>query len=250
MEKEAAFKVGKLLKLLARIGQRGAAHFDILLSASVPGAFCRGQDVRVDVVLPHDVLLRGRLRVVPRRADGARHVGSALLFVVDVALVDAHQVGVHVEVVRIVIAAVNVGQARHHSARRGPHLRHVTLFGGGSSRHQAVPHHHFLSLAAHIVRHRLQEVGISDGHLVAADVDVGRVGEHLYHLVQYLLQCLHALIRLHIEAHGLGEHIAVARHVDFRDDRNAPFGSVSLQLAALVLRVVLSRVAGHVLVRR
>ena len=81
-------------------------------------------------------------------------------------------------------------------------------------------------------------------------MDVGRVWENFHHLVQDPFQRFHAQIRLHIEAHGLGEHIAVARHIDFRDDRNAPFGGVSLQLAALVLRVVLTRVAGHVLVRR
>ena len=152
--------------------------------------------------------------------------------------------------VRIVVAAVNVGQTIDSASGRGPHLRHVALLGSGCTGHEAVPYDHFLAFAAHVVGHRLEEVGIGDLHLVATDVDVGRVGEDIHHLVKDILQRSHALSALHIEAHGLGEHVAVARHVDFGDDGHTTLSGIGIQFAALVLRVVVAGIANHVFAGR
>ena len=200
--------------------------------------------------MSHDVLPALSLGVTPGRTDGAGHVVGALLRVVDVALVDAHEVGIHVEVVGVVVAAVDVGQSAHHLARGGPHLRHVALLGRGRAGHEAVPHHHLLALAAHVVGHGLQEVGIGYPHLVTANVDVGGVGEDLDHFIENLLQGFHALVGLHGEAHGIGEHVAVAGHVDFGNDGHAALSRISLQLATLFLRVIVAGVANHVFVGR
>ena len=246
MEEEATFKVGKLFKFLARVRQRGAASFYVLLTAAVPSPFGRGDDIGVDVVLLHDVGPRLCLRVVPRRADSASHVARALLRVVDVALVNAHEVGVHVEVVRVVVAAVDVGQSAYHASGGCPHLRHVAERACGRTGNEPVPHNNFLAFAAHVVRHRFQEVGISNSHLVAADVDIGSKGESCHHLVEDILQSSHALVALHREAHGLGEGIAVAGHVDFGNDGHAALCRVGFEFLALLLRVVAAGVARHI----
>ena len=250
VEEEAALEVGKLLKLLARIGEGRSACFDVLLATAAPGALGRGQHIGVHIILAHDVFPRIGLRVVPGGRDGARHGICAALLVVDIALVDTHEVGIHIKVVRIVVAAVNVGQTVDSASGRGPHLRHVALLGSGCTGHEAVPYDHFLAFAAHVVGHRLEEVGIGDLHLVATDVDVGRVGEDIHHLVKDILQRSHALIALHIEAHGLGEHVAVARHVDFGDDGHTTLSGIGIQFAALVLRVVVASIANHVFAGR
>ena len=109
MEEETALPVGKLFIFVATQGQGSATHFDILLAATTPGALGRGEDVGVDVVHGHNGGVAGRLGVVPRGTDGAGNVVGALLGIIDVALIDAHHVGIDVEVVGIVIAAVDVG---------------------------------------------------------------------------------------------------------------------------------------------
>ena len=246
VEEEAAFKVGKLFKFLARVRQRGAASFDVLLTAAVPSPFGRGENIGVNVVLAHDVRIGLCFRVVPRRADCARHVARALLRVVDVALVNAHEVGVHVKVVRVVVAAVNVGQPAYHATCRRPHLRHVAESACGRPGNEPVPHNNFLAFAAHVVRHRLQEVGISNRHLVAADVDIGGKGECFHHFVEDILQSSHALVALHRKAHGLGEGIAVAGHVNFGNNGHAALCRIGFEILALLLRVVAAGVARHI----
>ena len=77
-------------------------------------------------------------------------------------------------------------------------------------------------------------------------MDVGGVGEHLHYFVEYILECLDALVGLHGEAHGFGEDVAVARHVDFGDDGHAALGSVGLDFTTLGLRIVLAGIARHI----
>ena len=245
VEEKSAFPVGKFVVFLARVGQGGATAFDILLSAAHPSAFCRGQYVGIDVVFAHDVLFGGDVAVVPHGADGASHFGGAALLVVDVALVDAHHVGKEVEVVDVVIAAVDVGNARDGTSARGPHLRHVAIRGRGRTADELVPANHLFPLRFQVIAERLQEVRVGDGHLVATDVDIGRTRKGVGHLREDVFQFLNALVGLHRVAHRPLESSAVAGHVDFGNDGDAVFVGQVLQFAALFLCVVFSCKARH-----
>ena len=113
VEEEAALPVGKGLILTAAAGQRGTALLYIGAAAALPGALGGGQHVGVEVVLPQDVVLCGGLAVVPVGRHGAGHVGTALLHPVDAALVDTDHIGEEVEVVGVVVAAVDERDALH-----------------------------------------------------------------------------------------------------------------------------------------
>ena len=75
---------------------------------------------------------------------------------------------------------------------------------------------------------------------------VGGLGEYGYHLVENLLQSLHALVALHVEAHGFGKGCAVSGHVDFGYHGHATFSGIGFEFGALLLRVVVAGVARHV----
>ena len=90
----------------------------------------------IESVLTDDVGFRGRLAVVPDSGDGTCHLAAALLGIINIALVDAHKVGKHVEVVDVVVAAINVRNTANLSATGAPHLRHIDIRQrGGADAH-------------------------------------------------------------------------------------------------------------------
>ena len=239
----------KLVKLVAAVGQRGSPRFNILLAAAHPSAFGSGNGIGPQVVLSDDVGFGRSLAVVPQSADGSRHLAVSLVGVVDVALVDAHKVGKHIEVVDVVISTVDVGQSVDFASRRPPHLRHVDIgqtgLADGNSA-DGIPHHHAsVQCFLHILRHLVHE-GSRGAGLVASDVKVGSVGEGLGQLVQQCLEHHLTLVAVHGEAHSRLERLAMSRHVYFRNDGETALSSVSLQFRTLCLRVVLSGKACHV----
>ena len=147
--------------------------------------------------------------------------------------------------VDVVVAAVDVGNARDGTSARGPHLRHVAIRGRGRTADELVPANHLFPLRFQVIAERLQEVRVGDGHLVAADVDVGCACEGLRHLGEDFLQFGNALVGLHRVAHRPLEGSAVAGHVDFGNDGDAVFVGQVLQFAALFLCVVFSCKARH-----
>ena len=72
VEEKTALEVRKRCQFFALVGQRRASLLNILLAASLPGPFSRGERVGVEVVLLDDVALRGQFRVVPNGRDGTR----------------------------------------------------------------------------------------------------------------------------------------------------------------------------------
>ena len=111
MEKETAFPIGKLLKLVTAVGQGCAACFDVLFSASYPCALGTCKYIGKEVVLLYDILFGRCLAVVPWCRDCACNIAVSLLLIVDVALVYAHKVGKYVKMVCIVVAAVDIGHS-------------------------------------------------------------------------------------------------------------------------------------------
>ena len=111
VEEESSLEVGELVVFLSAVGQGCSSLFYVLLSAAFPCAFGGGEYVGILVVLPDDVGFSLCLGVVPCGGDGAGYLLAALLCIVYVALVDAHEVGIHVEVVDVVVAAVDVGHS-------------------------------------------------------------------------------------------------------------------------------------------
>ena len=72
-----------------------------------------------------------------------------------------------------------------------------------------------------------------------------RPAERVEDLVQQLPQDGFPLRGLHPEAHRAVKRAAMARHIEFGNQRHAPFPAVGVQLAHLVLRIKLSRLAQH-----
>ena len=111
MEQETALPVGELLILLAAVGQGSAALFNVLFATTNPCALGTCNNIGIEVVLYDDILLGRCLAVVPWSRYCTRNVGITLLLLVDVALVDTNEVGKDVEVVGVVVTAVDVRQA-------------------------------------------------------------------------------------------------------------------------------------------
>ena len=183
MKQETAFEVGKFHRFVIVFAKSGTALLYVLLSATAPCSFGRRQHIGIQIVLTHYIAPRLGFGVVPDGSDGARHIVGAALLVVDIAPIDARQVGIDIEMIDVIISAIDVRQALYGFSGCGTHLRHIANFGCGSTCREAVPHKHFFALAAHILRHNLQEIGIMDIHLIAAYVDVGREREILHHLI-------------------------------------------------------------------
>ena len=258
MEEEARLPILELVVHLARVGERGAELLDIsgfaIGAAAYPGTLGAGQHVGIHVVLLHDILLGGSLAVVPVGRDGAGNLLGTLVGIVDVALVDAHHVGKHVEVVGVVVAAVYVGNVRDVCSAAAPHLRHVGHGAVDGDTADGVPYHHLApqclaDVAGHDLKESLAVLRVSNGLLVGTDMDIGRIGEYVGKLGEHLLQYGHALIGLHTVAHGTLEGIAVAGHVDLGNDGHAMLLGILSHLAALRLSVVVTGKAGHALGR-
>ena len=127
-----------------------------------------------------------------------------------------------------------------------PELQAVDL--AGPIRPARIPGEGFPSMGPDIGDHLLDEPGIRESDLVRADMDI-RPAEHVEDLVQQLPQDGFPLRGLHPEAHRALERAAVARHVEFRNQRHAPVAAEGIQLTHLVLRVEHPGLAEHVLRR-
>ena len=104
-----------------------------------------------------------------------------------------------------------------------------------------------MECVAHIACHFFEESCLY-AHFVAAYVYVGSPCESGSHFVENLFKGGASPCALHVETHGLGEHIAVSGHVDFGYDGDAVLGGIILYLTAFCLRVELAGVACHVAV--
>ena len=245
VEEETLLPVLELLILLSAVGQVGTARLDVLLAATLPGTVCDGQDIGIEVVLLDDEFLVADETVVPDTRDGTGHVGCSLRLVEDVAAVDACQVSKHVEVVDVVVAHVDVGDARHLASSRSPVGTHIHLHGGriyqvGLTLSPGVPHHDLaLQRLAYVARHLVDVLLGSLGRLVTSDVDVGSLVEGSSHLGEDVLEDGFSLLARHGTSHGSFEACAVSGHVNLGDEGHATLPGIVLQFAALGLCVVL-----------
>lgn len=149
--------------------------------------------------------------------------------------------------VRIVVAAIDVGQPGDRAAGRGPHLRHIAEGCGGDPALDGIPQDDLVPLPADVGGHVLEETGVGNVYLVAAQVYVGAVPEDFAHFVEDRAEGLHSAVGLHGESHGLVKYVAVAGHIDLGDDGHSAFAGVGDELACLCLCVILSRIASLVL---
>ena len=139
MKKETSFEVNKLIVFSTFIGQCSSAFFYILFTTAIPSTLCRGKNVCINVILADDVSIRTCLCIVPRSRYCSCNFGSALTFVINIALVNAHQVSIHIKVVGVVIAAINIGKLFYDFTRRGPHLCQITDRCSRRSCNQTIP---------------------------------------------------------------------------------------------------------------
>ena len=176
VEEEALLPVLELFVHFARVGECGSEFLDVtrvtIHLAAYPGTLGAGQHVGIHVVLLHDVLLGRSLSVVPVGRDGACYFARTLVCIVDVALVDTHYVCKHVEMVGVVVAAVDIGYTIDVGTAAAPHLCHVTHGAVDANATDGVPYHHLATQAMDMVGHDTKEVGVGDGLLVGTDMDV------------------------------------------------------------------------------
>ena len=164
--------------------------------------------------------------------------------IVDIALVDTHQVGKHVEVVGVVISAVYVCLARCKITAGTPHLCIGSIESILANAIDGIPYLHLLALALHVGYHFVQ-VCCCSSHLVTTDVDIWSIGKYLTHLVEHLLQHLLAILGLHAKSHCALKGLAMARHVNLGNHCHTMLLGSSQQALAVLLCVVLSLEACH-----
>ena len=111
VEEETAFPVGKLVELLAAVGEHCTAFLNVFFTATNPSTLGTCNYVGVHIVLFNNVGLGGSLAVVPVGRNCSSNLFVTLLHIVDVAAVDTHNIGKHVEVVGVVVTAVDIGFA-------------------------------------------------------------------------------------------------------------------------------------------
>ena len=122
MEKEASLPALELLILVTRIGKhhttmttvclqvgRSICHIvDVLLASAYPCTLGSSDNIGPHIVLCHDGLFVSKFAVVPATRNSTSNLGSTLFVIIDIALVNTHQIGKYVEVVGIVVTAINV----------------------------------------------------------------------------------------------------------------------------------------------
>ena len=250
VEEETAFPVGEFVKLLAVVGQHCTAGLNVLFATANPCTLGTCYHVGIHIVLLYNVLFCGCLAVVPVGRNCSGHLGIALIHIVDVAAVDTHHVGKYIEVVGVVVTAIDVGAACNLVARAAPHLCHIGIGIVYVDTTDGVPHNNLLAKSVNVVGYYGKEslsagIGVGDGLLVGTNVYVGCVGKDIGNLVEHVFEYLDTLIGLHIEVHCALECLAVAGHIYFGDNYNASFLCVCGNLAALLLCVVVAGKACH-----
>ena len=217
-----------------------------MLSSTLPCTLDGSQHTGIDIILSHNACFRLHIPVVPHSSNLACYLAVSLLGIINVALEDAHEVGKYVEVVDVIITAINVGQTRNLLSCRTPHLRHVSTCRRGY-RHPAdgIPHHHSLAFGMNVVGNCLQEIGVCDLLFVGADVDVRRFGKDLAHFVKNVFQFCHALIRLHRMTHSTLKGLTVSGHVYLGNHLYAVVCGKTDNFATFFLCVILADKARH-----
>ena len=185
------------------------------------------------------------MAVVPQARNRTGQLGVAARRIIDVALVDADEIGEDIEVVGVVVAAIDVGLSGDFPSGGAPHLRHIDVKGGEIYALNGVPNQDFTPQSMDFGDHLRQKVGIGDALLVGADVKVGGMGENGGHFLENGVEGGDTLRRLHVETHGADEGFAVAGHVDLGDNGHTALTSVGFEGVGFGLRVVLSGETRH-----
>ena len=170
MEEETCFPALKLFVFLTRIREHHAATIriflivsgsvcrvvDILLTTSHPSALRCSNNIRPNVILRHDVFLCSHLAVIPTTGNRTCYVGTALLRIIDCALVNTYKVSEDVEVVSVVVATVNVSLAWCQIAARTPHLCQSVVQSVLTNAVNGVPKSATLTLTFHVSKHFIE----------------------------------------------------------------------------------------------
>ena len=207
--------------------------------ASAPDAFRKRQHAGVKRILFQHPLLTAQIPVTPHRQDSAQR-----LFIPSgnfARLLEKHLVyaGLGIRPVNVKAIAVNSLHSFVHSGSSlalSPAHQHGILVVRTARR----PYNHLLPLPSEILCHARNKILHGNMHLVGPHMEIppGKKGNNL---VQHLLQYGNAFLRLHAGLHGLGERLAVPRHVDLRNHLDIQPGAIIHQLLQLLLRIKLAR---------
>ena len=215
-----------------------------MLATAYPSTFGRCDDIGIYIILGHNVGYRLKFAVVPACRDRACNGSITLLLIVDGALVDAYQVGKHVEVIGVVVAAIDIGLARSYYATGPPHLGERGIKCILPDTVDGVPYTCFLAFALHVSYH-LIEIGCRCAHLIASYMYIRSVGKDLNHFVESGFQHLLSLLRLHAESHGTLKSITMARHVNLWNYDDTVLHGCLHHGPALLLGIIFPFMACH-----
>ena len=218
LPQQAVFKFLECSQLLRFIlPQQGALAIKIAVAASTPGTFCQGEHIWIEIILSQE--LRGIVyeTVVPEGNNAASQVVTAFCLVVDATVEHRHQVCVCIEMVGIMVAAVDGRNALLCLSTIAPELRHVDFA------RLVVPARvigdDLLALVADVFHHHRNEIRIGELNLVSSYMEIRYIESGAY-LIDDVFQNLSTLLALHIGLESTLKGCTVARHIDFRNQEH------------------------------
>lgn len=207
--------------------------------APAPDALRKRQYAGVKGILFQHPLLTAQVPVAPHGHDGSQRLLIPLRHLA--GLLEKHLVyaGLGISPVNVKAIAVNALHSLVHPGSGlalAPAHQHGILIVRATRR----PHDHLLALPADILRHARNKILHRNVHLVGPHVKKPswKQGNGLVHDI---LQYGNALLRLHAGLHGLGERLAVPRHVDLRNHLDIQPGAIIRQVLQLFLRIKFAR---------
>ena len=244
LPQQAVFKLLERSQLLRLVfPQQGALAIKIAVAASTPGTFCQGEHIRIEIIFSQQLRCIVYEAVVPEGYDAASQVVAALCLVVDATVKHRHQVGIGIEMVGIVVAAVDGRDALLCLSTIAPELRHVDFA------RFIVPARvigdNLLALVADVFHHHRNEIRIGKLNLVGSYMEI-RYIECSAYLIDDIFQNLRALLALHIGLEGTLKGSTVARHIDFRNQEHLVLLAEFHQLASLIQGIELTLLTLHV----
>ena len=218
LPQQAVFEFLESSQLLRLVfPQQGALAIKIAVAASTPGTLCQGEHIRIEVVFCQQLRCIVNVSVVPKGYDTASQIVASLRLVVDAAVEHRHQVGVGIEMVGIVVAAVDGRDALLCLSTIAPELRHVDFA------RLVVPArvigNNLLALVADVFHHHRNEIRIGELNLVGSYMEIRYIKRSAY-LIDDVFQNLSALLALHISLEGTLKGSTVSRHIDFRNQEH------------------------------
>ena len=235
-------------KVLERFGifvpQHGTFTVVVLRATAQPSTFSQCQHARIEIVFQHHVFFSGQQTVVPQGHNRAYHIISLFGQIINLTVIQGHQVGKGIEVIGVMELAVDVRDARSYLTAEAPHLHHIDFTRLVVP--TRIPGDNLLALRTDVRHHFRYECLVPESHLVGSDVEIRKIRKSFAHLVHQEFQNLHAFCALHVVTEGTHESGTVSRHIHFRNQQYIVLLTECHQVLGFFDGVILALQTSHV----